>query len=186
MQLASCSIDVLADVTAPFRALPTLGRAELMRARRRGADLHELVESWWARYEEAWTEAERRANEAAKQLELPPMVFGPVLIDAAARVGPPSRWSHVIEREVTTVTNGARAPRDVAVIVPRARAREHRPAAARRTSSSSRTASQDPGDGDPEPADGPWALSLVDRAPLLWRFRALRCRYMERREGVVE
>lgn len=53
----------------------------------------------------------------------------------------------------------------------------------RRDASSSRSSGRDPGaDGDPEP--DPWALSLVDRAPFLWRIRALRCRLLEIREGV--
>lgn len=48
-----------------------------------------------------------------------------------------------------------------------------------RTSTPSRG---DPEDADPEP--DPWALGFVDRAPLLWRVRALRCRLLEIREGV--
>jgi hypothetical protein len=53
----------------------------------------------------------------------------------------------------------------------------------RRDASSSRTSGQDPG-GDPDPDDGPWALSFVDRAPFLWRVRAFRCRLLEIRGGV--
>ena len=43
------------------------------------------------------------------------------------------------------------------------------------------TRSGDSGNDDP---DGPWALSFVDRAPFLWRIRALRCRLHELIAGV--
>jgi hypothetical protein len=33
-----------------------------------------------------------------------------------------------------------------------------------------------------ESTAGDWALSFVDRAPFLWRFRHLRCRLLEIRE----
>ena len=52
--------------------------------------------------------------------------------------------------------------------VPRARAREPRPAGSRRTSSSSRTSSTDPGDDpdpEPEPPAGGFEFVLVDGAP---------------------
>jgi hypothetical protein len=66
--------------------------------------------------------------------------------------------------------------------------RERRPAGNTARRRSGAVNSGDPpqaGDDDP-PGDGGFELSFVDRAPFLWRFRALRCRYMEWREGVVE
>jgi hypothetical protein len=40
-------------------------------------------------------------------------------------------------------------------------------------------------DGDPDPPGGQtWALTFVDRTPVFWRLRALRCRLLEIREGV--
>lgn len=53
---------------------------------------------------------------------------------------------------------------------PRARAREHRPAASRRASSSSSTSSADPGDDDPEPA--PTVLRAAASALLTGRGRS--------------
>jgi hypothetical protein len=41
------------------------------------------------------------------------------------------------------------------------------------------------GDPDDDPDEQTWALTFVDRAPVFWRFRAARCRYMEWREGVA-
>jgi hypothetical protein len=58
-------------------------------------------------------------------------------------------------------------------------ARSPRPAARRATG---RRSGQDPGDSDPEPAEPP--LGWVDRAPVLWRLRAARCRLLEIRTGV--
>jgi hypothetical protein len=57
------------------------------------------------------------------------------------------------------------------------RARDRRDTGGRRRSSG-----QDPGDDD-GPSE-PWALSFVDRAPFLWRTRAVSCRLLEIREGV--
>jgi hypothetical protein len=57
----------------------------------------------------------------------------------------------------------------------------------KRRSRSARTGTPtrgDPDDGDPEPDEPRWALTFVDRAPVFWRLRATRCRYMEWREGV--
>jgi hypothetical protein len=80
---------------------------------------------------------------------------------------------------------------------PRARARRPRgalgcgrPAVRReRSSSSSRSSGQDPGDGDDpphpwRPRRDAWALRWADRASLVWRFRAACCRLHEIREGV--
>lgn len=55
----------------------------------------------------------------------------------------------------------------------------------RRRSSTQRSSARSgdsPGEGGP--GGGAWPLSFVDRAPVLWRFRALRCRLLEIREGV--
>jgi hypothetical protein len=56
-----------------------------------------------------------------------------------------------------------------------------RRARAARTTTPSRG---DPHDDPDEPAEQTWALTFVDRAPVFWRFRAVRCRYVEWREGV--
>jgi hypothetical protein len=78
----------------------------------------------------------------------------------------------------------ARRPRTVAAIVPRG-ARTQAAPRERRESSSSRSSGQDPGDDpDPEQDDRPWALGFVDRAPFLWRIRAVRCRLLELIAGV--
>jgi hypothetical protein len=131
--------------------------------------------------------AEREAFEQRQrqwQATLERIAAAPTL-EESQRIGE-AWWRENIEQpRAARRIKAARQPRVIAVIMPRPRAREQRPAATRRTSSSSRTASQDPG-SDPDPDDGPWALSLVDRAPFLWRFRALRCRFREWREGVVE
>jgi hypothetical protein len=56
----------------------------------------------------------------------------------------------------------------------------------KRRSRAARTATPrgDPDDDPDEPGEHTWALTFVDRAPVLWRFRVTRCRYMEWREGV--
>jgi hypothetical protein len=68
-----------------------------------------------------------------------------------------------------------------------------RPQGGRPSANSTRSSRGSPDDNDggsePPPAThwgqrDPWALSFVDRAPLLWRSRALRCRLLEIREGV--
>jgi hypothetical protein len=55
-----------------------------------------------------------------------------------------------------------------------------------RTKAAARTTT--PARGDPaeddDPHDGPWALTWFDRAPVLWRLRAARCRLLEIRTGV--
>jgi len=56
-----------------------------------------------------------------------------------------------------------------------------RPRARRRTRQTRTRAGPDDPD---EPGEQPWALSFVDRAPVLWRIRGLRCRLLELREGV--
>jgi hypothetical protein len=56
---------------------------------------------------------------------------------------------------------------------------------ARRTTRTSRgSPDDDPGEPEP-PAAGGFRLNLVDRAPLLWRVRAARCRLHELLEGVA-
>ncbi len=91
-------------------------------------------------------------------------------------------WVEWVERP--RAARRVQAARRVAPVPPVQRMPGHSLAAPRerREASSSRTSGQDPGDGDPD--DGPWALSLVDRAPFLWRLRTLRCRLLEIREGV--
>jgi hypothetical protein len=54
----------------------------------------------------------------------------------------------------------------------------------KRRARAARTTTPSRGDPDDDPDEQTWALTFVDRAPVLWRFRAARCRYMEWREGV--
>jgi hypothetical protein len=92
-------------------------------------------------------------------------------------------WAERVERpraarRIDTARRPAPAPR-----------RPTRPERATRiahTKAAARTATPSRGDpdGDEDSDDGPWALSFVDRAPFLWRFRALRCRLHELWEGV--
>jgi hypothetical protein len=42
----------------------------------------------------------------------------------------------------------------------------------------------DPDDDPDESSEETWALTFVDRAPVLWRFRAARCRLLEAREAI--
>jgi hypothetical protein len=94
-------------------------------------------------------------------------------------------WVEDIERPRATRRVQTARMKVPAPPVQRARARELAAPRERRDSSSSRSSGQDPGgDSDPEQDDGPWALGFVDRAPFLWRFRHLRCRLLEIREGV--
>ena len=75
---------------------------------------------------------------------------------------------------------------------PRLRARRKSPgsrsprpkATPARRDGSSRDGPSDLGDGEPEhgPPPGGFPLNFVDRAPVLWRGRALRCRFCEWRE----
>jgi hypothetical protein len=55
----------------------------------------------------------------------------------------------------------------------------------RRSKLSKRTSAPTRGspDDDPDPGE-PWALTWVDRAPVVWRLRAAHCRLLELREGV--
>jgi hypothetical protein len=93
-------------------------------------------------------------------------------------------WSEQVERpRAARRFEAARRPRTVAVVVPTRTAGAVATPRERRDSSSSRSSGQDPGD-DSDPDDGCWALSFVDRAPFLWRFRALRCRILEAREAI--
>jgi hypothetical protein len=72
--------------------------------------------------------------------------------------------------------------KELGVGQPRARAREHRPAARRRASSSSRSSSQDPGDDDPAPDDdGDLALFRHPRFGLVNRLLAA---FLDRQEVV--
>jgi hypothetical protein len=54
----------------------------------------------------------------------------------------------------------------------------------KRRARAARTTTPSRGDPDDDPDEQTWALTFVDRAPVLWRFRAAHCRYMEWREGV--
>jgi hypothetical protein len=56
----------------------------------------------------------------------------------------------------------------------------------RRGQRASSSSSDDPSDPPPSRRSrrDPWALTLVDRAPVLWRFRAARSRLLEIREAI--
>jgi hypothetical protein len=109
---------------------------------------------------------------------------GAVTLEEQQRIGD-ELWAETVERPRATrrIETARRAAPAATRPTRPGRVTVKRRARASRTATPSRG---DPDDGDPEPADGSlWALTFVDRAPVLWRCRAAHCRYMEWREGVV-
>jgi hypothetical protein len=141
--------DVVDYITEPLRALAPLGRRELMAAKRQGRDLDELNADYWRRYEEAWLEMERRADETAERLGVAPIVIwqqvmeSDTMVEVLERKAPPSRWGAMIPR---ALENGARVTVPSPPTRP-ARVSVKRRARAARTSTPSRG---DPDDPDPE------------------------------------
>jgi hypothetical protein len=139
--------DVVAYVTAPLRKLQALGWREILTARRQGGDPDVLVSEFWAKYDKAFAEAERRADQTANRLGVPPIEVDRHVLDAAAAVCERTpermtRWGAVIPKKFETVS--ASVPTIVATR-PRSTVKRHVRAA--RTVTPSRG---DPDDDDPD------------------------------------
>jgi hypothetical protein len=99
-----------------------------------------------------------------------------------------ARFKHWLETRKDTRPPPVQSMRRVRPIAGRAprQATNARTRGSRRGSRASSSSSDDPSDPPPSrrPRRDPWALTLIDRAPILWRFRAARCRLLEIREAI--
>jgi hypothetical protein len=150
--------DVIGEVIAPVLTLPAFGRAEMIAARRRGENVDQRVADFWRRYDEAWKEMQKRADEAAERLNVAPYVIWQavmnsyVLAAALERHTPPSRWGACFPRVIKS-DERVRTPFEpvLARRTPRPRARQHRHVR-RRKLATSRSSGSDP--SNPEPPGG--------------------------------
>jgi hypothetical protein len=126
------------------------------------------------------TPAEREAfEERQRKMQAGIERMAAASTDEQQRIGD-QLWAEAIERP-----RAARRIETARRVAPAA-TRPTRPGrvTVKRRARAARTTTPSRGDPDDDPDEQTWALTFVDRAPVLWRFRAARCRYMEWREGV--
>jgi hypothetical protein len=90
-------------------------------------------------------------------------------------------WAELIERpRASRRIEAARKPR----ILHQSRPTRPGRVTVKRRARAARTSTPSRGDPDDDPDEQTWALTFVDRAPVFWRLRALRCHLLEIREAV--